>query len=70
VLVVAANPSGLARLDLKGERERIEASRRVRVETLEGVGPEDLRRELAHGRYQIVHLAAWSSRLPKGNSGW
>jgi hypothetical protein len=56
VLVVAANPAGLSALDLKGEQEAMEASRQVRVKVLAGPGPEDLRRELQHGKYQIVHF--------------
>ncbi|HEY0511780.1 MAG TPA: CHAT domain-containing protein [Thermoanaerobaculia bacterium] len=60
VLVVAANPAGLSALDLKGEQDGIRASRRVRVQVLEGRGPEDLRRELCRGEnqggYQIVHF--------------
>jgi CHAT domain len=56
VLIAAANPAGLSALDLKGEREGIEASRRVRVEVIEGQGPEDLWRELRNGKYQIVHF--------------
>jgi len=56
VLVVAANPAGLSELDLKGEQEAMETSRQVRVTVLEGPGPEDLRRELQRGKYQIVHF--------------
>jgi hypothetical protein len=56
VLVVAANPTGLAELDLKGEQEAMEASRQVRVRVLEGPSPEDLRRELQRVRYQVVHF--------------
>ena len=54
VLVVAANPAGLSALDLKGEQEAMEASAQVQV--LEGAGPEDLRRELRRGKYQVVHF--------------
>ncbi len=56
VLVVAANPAGLSTLDLKGEREAMEASGQVQVRVLEGAGPEDLRWELRRGRYQVVHF--------------
>ncbi|HLX06507.1 MAG TPA: CHAT domain-containing protein [Thermoanaerobaculia bacterium] len=56
VLVVAANPAGLSALDLQGEQEAMAASRQVRVEVLAGPGPEDLRRELLRGRYQVVHF--------------
>ena len=56
VLVVAANPAGLSALDLKGEQEAMKAARQVRVKVLEGPGPEDLRRELQHGKYQVVHF--------------
>lgn len=56
VLVAAANPSGFSELDLDGETERIEESRLVRVEVLKAAGPEDLRRELRRGRYQIIHF--------------
>lgn len=56
VLVVAANPEELAALDLKGEQEAMEASRQVQVKVLEGLGPEDLRRELLRGKYQVVHF--------------
>lgn len=59
VLVAAANPSG-ARLNLQEEQTRIEAARngrkRVEVKVLEEASPEELRRELIRGRYQIIHF--------------
>ncbi|HJX28808.1 MAG TPA: CHAT domain-containing protein [Thermoanaerobaculia bacterium] len=56
VLVVAASPAGFQVLDLERERESMERARQVRVTMLEGGGPEDLRRALAKGRYQILHF--------------
>ena len=60
VLVAAANPSSEPRLALQSEQERIEAARkgrkRVEVKVLEDTSPEELRRELTRGRYQIVHF--------------
>ncbi|HTQ80647.1 MAG TPA: CHAT domain-containing protein, partial [Thermoanaerobaculia bacterium] len=51
---MAANPAGLSKLDLAGELEAMGAS--VQTKVLEGQGPEDLRWELQHGRYQVVHF--------------
>ncbi len=56
VLVVAANPAGLSALDLNGELEAMKAVRQVQVKVLEGPGPEDLRRELQRGQYQVIHF--------------
>lgn len=59
VLVAAANPSGLPFLDLKEEQRRIGATqgrRRIEVKVLEKASPEELRRELSQGGYQIVHF--------------
>lgn len=59
VLMAAANPSG-PRLALQDERERIETARNGRkrfdVKVIEEASPEELRRELTRGRYQIVHF--------------
>jgi CHAT domain len=60
VLMVASDLPGLEPLDLAGERERIEAAgqgrRRFELKVLERTSPEELRRELLPGRYQIVHF--------------
>lgn len=60
VLVAAANPADLPQLGLQDEWKQIEAARtgrkRIEVKVLEGASPEELRRELIRGKYQIVHF--------------
>jgi hypothetical protein len=56
VLVVAANPAELAKLELKREQAVIREASRGQVEVLEDPELEDLRRELRRARYQIVHF--------------
>ncbi len=60
VLVAAANPSGVSKLDLAGEQEKIAASsgrrKQIEVEVFKDASPEGLRRKLARGDYQIIHF--------------
>jgi hypothetical protein len=72
VLLVAANPAGVAELDLEGEQERIGSSwrqgkRRVEIKVLAGASPDDLRREIRRGGYQILHFMGHG--LAEGEGG-
>ncbi|HYQ84898.1 MAG TPA: CHAT domain-containing protein, partial [Rubrobacter sp.] len=60
VLVVTANPAGMALLQLERERRDLEAAwgrpAGVRFEILERADPESLRRTLLQGEFHILHF--------------